>query len=68
MMTTTTTRAFDVPAYLLATTGTPFQGRVVPTDRRSTLLEGRTASVVGLRTQAGVGFDATTIPRGTSMI
>ena len=68
MTTTATMRAFDVPAHLLAATGTPFQGRAVSSFRRDALPQGRTAPVLGLRNPAGVGVDATTIPRGTSMI
>ncbi len=63
-----TTRAFDVPAYLLAATGTPFQGWALSADRRGASLEARIASVVGLGNPAGAGVDATTLPRGTSMI
>ncbi len=65
---TTTTRVLHVPAHSLAATGTPFQGRTVSADRRGALLKRSTMPVLGFRTPAGVDLDATTIPRGTSMI
>ena len=68
MTITTTMRVLDVPAYPLAATGTPFRGRAVSSDRRSAPLEGRVASIAGLRNPVGVDLGATTIPRGTSMI
>ena len=63
------TRAFrdvDAPAYLLAATGTPFQGRAVSSDRRGAPAKGRTVPA-GLGTPVGVGLDDTTTPRGIPM-